>query len=52
MPLLRDPWLDPLRGSKEFIDLLRKAQEVHCEAVQSYLALGGEALLGAQPERY
>ncbi|HMF90746.1 MAG TPA: protein kinase [Candidatus Angelobacter sp.] len=50
--MMRDPWLDPLRGSKEFSDLLRKAQELYREAVQSYLALGGEALLGAQTERY
>src|SRR5262249_24183296 len=42
--MMRDPWLDPLRGSKEFSDLLRKAQELYREAVQSYLALGGEAL--------
>jgi tetratricopeptide (TPR) repeat protein len=50
--MMRDPWLDPLRGSKEFSDLLRKAQELHREAVQSYFALGGEALLGAPIERY
>jgi non-specific serine/threonine protein kinase len=44
---VRDPWLDNLRGSREFNDQMRKAQELHREAVQSFLALGGEALLGA-----
>ena len=49
---LRDPWLDSLRGSQEFVELLRKAQEMHREAVRSFLALGGDVLLGTQPESY
>jgi tetratricopeptide (TPR) repeat protein len=48
--MLRDPWLDPLRGSTEFIDLLRKAQELHREATQAFYDLGGEAVLGAQQQ--
>ena len=44
--MLRDPWLDSLRGLKEFTDLLRKAQEMHREAVTSFFALGGDAVLG------
>jgi len=45
--MVRDPWLDNLRGSHEFNDQMRKAQELHREAVESFLALGGEAVLGA-----
>jgi serine/threonine protein kinase/Tfp pilus assembly protein PilF len=48
--MLRDPWLDPLRGSREFVDLLRKAQELHREAMQAFYDLGGEAVLGAQQQ--
>jgi serine/threonine protein kinase/tetratricopeptide (TPR) repeat protein len=48
--MLRDPWLDSLRGLKEFSELLRKAQELHREAAQSFYALGGEALLGTQKQ--
>jgi hypothetical protein len=48
--MLRDPWLDSLRGLNEFTDLLRKAQELHREAVQAFFALGGDALLGRQTE--
>jgi eukaryotic-like serine/threonine-protein kinase len=50
--MVRDPWLDNLRGSREFNDLMRKAQERHQEAVQSFFALGGDILLGTQTERY
>lgn len=50
--MLRDPWLDSLRGSKEFIDLMRKAQEMHREAISSYFALKGDMLLGNQAESY
>ena len=48
--MLRDPWLDSLRGLTEFSDLLRKAQELHREAVQAFFVLGGDALLGARKE--
>lgn len=50
--MLRDPWLDRLRGSQQFVDLLRKAQELHREAVSSFLAGGGGALLGTGAESY
>src|SRR5712692_6871630 len=50
--LIRDPWLDALRGRTEFTDLLRKAQELHREAQRSFLAAGGESLLGMQAESY
>ncbi|HEX2715591.1 MAG TPA: hypothetical protein VHM88_25700, partial [Candidatus Acidoferrales bacterium] len=48
--MIRDPWLDPLRGRGEFTDLLRKAQQLHREAVRSFLARGGDSLLGIQAE--
>ena len=44
--MLRDPWLDSLRGTKEFIDLMHRAQERHREAVSAFFALGGDLLLG------
>lgn len=48
--MIRDPWLDPLRGRVEFTDLLRKAQQFHREAVRSFLSRGGDSLLGIQAE--
>src|SRR5262249_15502191 len=48
--MLRDPWLDSLRGLNEFTDLLRKAQELHRGAVQAFFALDGDAVLGTQTE--
>jgi hypothetical protein len=48
--MLRDPWLDSLRGVQEFIELLRKAQEGHREAIKSFFALGGDVLLGTPLE--
>jgi serine/threonine protein kinase len=50
--MLRDPWLDSLRGLKEFSNLLRKAQDLHREATTAFFALGGDAVLGTQTERY
>ncbi|HLW51365.1 MAG TPA: protein kinase [Candidatus Angelobacter sp.] len=47
---LRDPWLDSLRGLKEFTDLLRQARERHGEAAQAFYALGGNSLLGTQQQ--
>ena len=41
-----DPWLDPLRGLPEFKPLVQKAQGSHEEAVASFQAEGGAALLG------
>jgi hypothetical protein len=50
--MLRDPWLDSLRGAKEFVDMIREAGEMHREAVRAFLALKGDALLGTQAESY
>ena len=47
---VRDPWLDSLRGRPEFVDLLRKAQESHREALLLFMELGGDSLLGMQTE--
>jgi len=44
--MLRDPWLDSLRGMKEFIDVMHRAQDRHREAVSAFFALGGDLLLG------
>jgi serine/threonine protein kinase len=50
--LVRDPWLDGLRGKTEFSTLMRKAQQLYQEALQVFLSAGGEALLGVRPESY
>jgi eukaryotic-like serine/threonine-protein kinase len=50
--LLRDPWLDSLRGAPEFVDLLRHAQEMYRNAVRAFFELGGDTLLGTQVESY
>jgi tetratricopeptide (TPR) repeat protein len=43
----RDPWLDPVRGSREFNDVLRLAESRYREAVAAFVAAGGEKLLGS-----
>jgi len=48
--LVRDPWLDGLRGKPEFSGLLHKAQQLHMESLQTFLAGGGNALLGVRAE--
>jgi len=48
--MVRDPWLDPIRGRREFTAVLRKAQERHREASAAFLAAGGDALLGIRAE--
>jgi TolB-like protein/predicted Ser/Thr protein kinase len=50
--MIRDPWLDSLRGSTEFTELLRKAQGLHRQAVDSFVGLGGNSLLGMHAEGY
>jgi|HubBroStandDraft_1064217.scaffolds.fasta_scaffold02739_2 serine/threonine protein kinase/tetratricopeptide (TPR) repeat protein len=44
--MVRDPWLDGLRGKVEFSNLLNEAHQLHLEAFQAFLASEGEALLG------
>ena len=48
--LVRDPWLDGIRGKTEFSDVLHKAQHLHLEALQTFLKSGGNALLGVRAE--
>ncbi|HYL63660.1 MAG TPA: protein kinase [Candidatus Methylomirabilis sp.] len=50
--LVRDPWLDELRTRAEFTSLLRGAQQSHREASATFLASGGDALLGIVAESY
>lgn len=47
--MVRDPWLDSLRGSQEFTCLLRTARDLHREALETFLASGGDTLLGIRP---
>ena len=41
-----DPWLDPVRSSPEFVDLLERAESRYREAVTAFQEAGGEELLG------
>jgi hypothetical protein len=50
--MVRDPWLDPLRGDAEFTALLGQAQRLHREALGLFLAGGGDSLLGISAEGY
>jgi hypothetical protein len=44
--LTRDPWLDSLRGSAEFLRILRLAEAGRAKAAAAYLQAGGERILG------
>jgi eukaryotic-like serine/threonine-protein kinase len=44
--LVRDPWLDSLRGRAEFLRSLRRAEAGHARAAAAYLEAGGERMLG------
>jgi serine/threonine protein kinase len=50
--MLRDPWLDSLRGRNEFTTLLNKALQLHHEALTAFQAGGGASLLGIHSEGY
>jgi hypothetical protein len=45
-PLVRDPWLDPIRTEPGFVRSLRRAEERHAAALRAFTAAGGERLLG------
>jgi eukaryotic-like serine/threonine-protein kinase len=48
--LLRDdPWLDTLRSTRQFQDLVTRSREVYRERLQAYVDAGGERLLGPVP---
>ena len=44
--LTRDPWLDSLRSTPEFIRLVRQAEAGHARAAEAYLRAGGDRILG------
>ena len=48
--LVRDSWLDGLRGKPEFSKVLHKARELHLDAFRAFQSGGGDALLGVRPE--
>jgi serine/threonine protein kinase len=50
--MLRDPWLDALRGRTDFAALVNKAHQLHREASSAFLAGGGASLLGMYSEGY
>jgi hypothetical protein len=45
-PLIRDPWLDSIRTTPDFVRALRRAEEEHGVAKQAFVSAGGERLLG------
>ena len=45
-PLVRDPWLDPIRTEPAFVHARRRAEEGHLQALRDFSAAGGERLLG------
>ena len=47
--LTRDPWLDSLRSSPEFVRLVRQAEAGHARAAEAYVGAGGERILGVGP---
>jgi len=44
--VVRDPWLDPLRGGGEFNEIVRLAESGYRNAAAAFTAAGGEQLLG------
>jgi serine/threonine protein kinase/tetratricopeptide (TPR) repeat protein len=43
---IRNPWLDPVRHRTDFLEIVRKAEHRHQEALKAFIQAGGEALLG------
>jgi len=48
--MVRDPWLDGLRGKTEFSNILHEAHQLHLEAHQAFVTGGGDELLGVRTE--
>ena len=48
--MVRDPWLDGLRGKTEFSNILHEAHQLHLEAHQAFVSGGGDELLGVRTE--
>jgi DNA-binding winged helix-turn-helix (wHTH) protein/TolB-like protein/tetratricopeptide (TPR) repeat protein len=48
--LLRDdPWLDPLRPTREFQCLVQRSRQAYLQCLKAYVDAGGERLLGPVP---
>jgi hypothetical protein len=45
--MLRDPWLDALRGDSRFVKIFNRAQSRHESARKTFLEAGGAEILGA-----
>ena len=43
----QDPWLDPLRGSREFNQIVQLAEQAYHDAAEAFVEAGGEKLLGS-----
>ncbi len=43
--LLRDPWMDPIRGRSRFAEVVRRADERTRDAQEEFLRLNGDRLL-------
>jgi hypothetical protein len=50
--MVRDPWLDGLRGNNEFTTLLRRCHQRRGEAASAFLGAGGDSLLGIRADDY
>jgi TolB-like protein/predicted Ser/Thr protein kinase len=50
--MVRDPWLDSIRGRSEFTTLLQQAQAKQREAAAAFVAGGGDTLLGLRLDAY
>ena len=44
-----DPWLDPLRPTREFQCLVERSREAYLQCLKAYVDAGGEQLLGPVP---
>jgi serine/threonine protein kinase/tetratricopeptide (TPR) repeat protein len=47
--MARDPWLDPIRTTPEFVRILRRAESLRRGAVAAYLEHQGDRILGVRP---
>jgi serine/threonine protein kinase/tetratricopeptide (TPR) repeat protein len=47
--MARDPWLDPIRTTPEFVQILRRAESLRRDAIAAYLEHEGDRILGVRP---
>jgi tetratricopeptide (TPR) repeat protein len=47
--MARDPWLDPVRTTPEFMRILRRAESLRRDAIAAYLEHEGDRILGVRP---